>query len=111
MAKYRKKPIVVEAEQFTHPATAPRGVYVGEGGECWVVTSHGHTIPVVPGDWIVPELDGKHFYPVKDEVFRATYEKVPEQHEVYSRPECLFNYCPYPDICKAEHRCQHQVKV
>jgi hypothetical protein len=111
MPRFRRKPTETEAEQFTHPATAPRGVYVGENGECWVVTIHGHKTPVVPGDWIMPEPDGEHFYPIKDDVFRATWDPIPEQHEVYSRPECLFNYCPSEGICKAENRCQHQVKV
>jgi hypothetical protein len=26
------------------------------------------------GDWIVPEPDGEHFYPIKPDVFAATYE-------------------------------------
>lgn len=21
-------------------------------------------------------------------------------HEVYSRPECIFNYCPHPEVCQ-----------
>ena len=74
MAKYRKKPIVVDAEQFLHPATSPRGVYVGENGDAWVVTIHGVKTPVVPGDWIIMEPDGKHFYPCRPQIFAGTYE-------------------------------------
>lgn len=74
--KYRKKPVVVEANQLTHPATAPIGVHVGENGECWVVTIHGHKTPVVPGDWIIQEPDGEHYYPCKPDIFPNIYEPV-----------------------------------
>jgi hypothetical protein len=76
MPFYRKKPVVVDAEQFTHPATAPSGVYVGENGECYVVTMHLQKVYLEPGDWIIKEPDGAHYYPCKDEVFKATYDKL-----------------------------------
>jgi quercetin dioxygenase-like cupin family protein len=78
MARFSKNPIVVDAEQFTHPATSPRGVFVGEDGECWVVTVHGHKTPVVPGDWIIAESDGKHYYPCKPDVFAQIYQPIKE---------------------------------
>jgi hypothetical protein len=28
--------------------------------------------------------------------------------EVYSRPECTFNYCPNPEWCKAADACAHK---
>jgi hypothetical protein len=28
------------------------------------------------GDWIIPEPDGEHFYPVKPDIFEKTYEAV-----------------------------------
>lgn len=28
--------------------------------------------------------------------------------EVYSRPECVFHYCPYPDVCSPAGGCQHK---
>ena len=31
---------------------------------------------VTSGDWVLPEPDGVHFYPVKPEIFAATYEAV-----------------------------------
>ena len=76
MAKYRKKPVVVEAVQYNHPSTAPSGVFIGIGGEAWVVTIHGQAAKVVPGDWIISEVDGEHHYPCKPWIFEATYEKV-----------------------------------
>jgi hypothetical protein len=73
---FRKKPVVVEAEQFTHPATAPRGVRTEEDGRAYVVTIHQQKVYLEPGDWILPEPDGEHFYPVKPDIFAATYEPV-----------------------------------
>jgi hypothetical protein len=33
----------------------------------------------------------------------------PTTSDVYSRPECVFNYCPYKGTCEAEG-CQHPVR-
>lgn len=30
----------------------------------------------------------------------------PPQHSVYSRPECVFNYCPSPEWCEKDDCCQ-----
>lgn len=76
MPMFRKKPVVIEAEQFTHPATATRGVRTEEGGRAYVVTVHQQKVYLEPGDWILPEPDGEHFYPVKPDIFAATYEPV-----------------------------------
>jgi hypothetical protein len=80
MAQFRKKPIVIEAEQF-HPETEPlpfndrRACALDEEG--WYVTTiHGQRTTIVDGDWIIPEPDGEHFYPVKPEVFESTYDPV-----------------------------------
>lgn len=74
--KFRKKQVIVDAERIEHPATAPRGVFVGENGQMWVVTIHGYKTPVAVGDWIVQEPDGIHFYPIKPDVFAAFYEAI-----------------------------------
>lgn len=78
MALFRKKPVIVEAEQFLHPATSPRGVYTEEDGRAYVVTIHLQKVYLEPGDWILSEPDGEHFYPVKSEIFNSTYEAVTE---------------------------------
>lgn len=84
--KYRKKPVVVEAEQFDPKRQDQKGV-------CWQscifnlgvkvdVVPHVHTIHndqvvrLEAGDWIMPEPDGIHFYPCKDDIFKSTYEPV-----------------------------------
>lgn len=72
--KFRKRPIVVEANQFTKRGCCPLGVQTEEDGTHYVVTIHGQKTPVVEGDWIIQETDGVHYYPCKDDVFRATYQ-------------------------------------
>lgn len=80
MPKYRKRPVVIEAEQYISGAPCPRGICQCLINVAWV--PHVHTIhdsqvvAVASGDWIIPEPDGKHFYPCKDEIFRATYKPV-----------------------------------
>ena len=91
MPKFRKKPVVIEAEQFNGDAV--RGVCrlscAGFDGDD---QPHVHTIhkgqlcAVVPGDWIIPEPDGEHYYPCKPDIFEATYEPVPETVDAQPTP-------------------------
>ncbi len=76
MKKYRKKPIVVEAHQFRHPATAEYGVHTEEDGRAYVVTIHGQKAYLEPDDWVIVEPDGIHCYPCKNDIFLRTYEEV-----------------------------------
>lgn len=76
--KFRKKPVVIEANQFTgHPCDDPVGVWRRpEDDSPYVVTIHDQRVYLSPGDWIVPEPDGVHYYPVKSDIFAATYEPI-----------------------------------
>lgn len=89
--KFRKKPVVVEAEQFHLTEDGPsdsawlRSVRVFCFVECpcdgipHVHTIHNNqAVAVEDGDWILPEPDGQYFYPVKPDIFEATYEPVEE---------------------------------
>lgn len=69
MPLFQKKPAVFEANQFTHPATAPIGVRTDEDGRAYVVTAHGQKVYLEPGDWIVAEPDGRGYYPIKADIF------------------------------------------
>ena len=73
MAKYRKKPVVIEATQWfadgDHPAVVPHPTLAFHG---WVKTLEGGHI-VTEGDWIITGVKGEH-YPCKPEIFDATYE-------------------------------------
>ncbi len=82
--KYRKKPVVIEAMQWTGrnvgEATAflkGAGTFVF-GDKIEVTTIHGKRAIIRPGDWIMPEPMEGCFYPCKPDIFEATYDAVPE---------------------------------
>ena len=85
--KYRKKPIIVDAVQFTeemenHPEHWPLLGIIDEGtpetifAHPTVRTLEGD-MDVEVGDWIITGAYGEK-YPCKDFIFRQTYEKVEE---------------------------------
>jgi len=83
MAKYRKKPVVIEAEQYVEYGKLVSGMCnsvscFGSGNtEPHVHTIHDNQIVILEvGDYIIPEPDEIHFYPCKPDIFEATYEKV-----------------------------------
>jgi hypothetical protein len=83
MAKYRKKPVIIEAIQFDphqHPwpecikpwdsePVQPRDMSWG-----YIETLEGRH-HVIAGDWIITGVAGEK-YPCKDHIFKATYEPV-----------------------------------
>lgn len=83
--RFRKMPVVIEAEQFLPmPGKAlPDGVKVaqsnpGHGSDqpiYYVSTLEGNMI-ARPGDWIITGIRGEQ-YPCRHEIFMATYEEVP----------------------------------
>lgn len=85
--KYVKKPIIVDAEQFSVVSSRVQNGVCGYGGRCkqdgletmqlHIHTLHGN-LDLEDGDWIIAESDGIHFYPCKNDIFVATYEKVEE---------------------------------
>jgi hypothetical protein len=84
MAKFRKKPVVVDAEQFN-----PNAIRGSDGWPLDIATdSRSHTgysmrtlenvaqcHEVTPGDWIITGTAGER-YPCKDHIFREIYEPV-----------------------------------
>ena len=92
MPKYRKKPIVIEAEQWINsvsriPEVRPHLVadrreldwlcaHCGHPSAMhgWIETLEGGHI-VCPGDWIITGVKGE-LYPCKPDIFEATYEAV-----------------------------------
>ena len=75
MAKYRKKPVVIEATQWfahgDHPNVVPYALST-DYGYGWIDTLEGGHV-VSPGDWIITGVKGEH-YPCKHDIFLATYE-------------------------------------
>lgn len=82
MKRYRKKPIVIEAVQFTGRNCRECLRFIGSDG--WdnlelhdtdhptIYTLEG-VMTASPGDWIIKGVKGE-FYPCKPDVFAATYE-------------------------------------
>lgn len=81
MAKFRKKPVVIEAVQYQPGERLPEGVLLGctECGNPLTFVPHVHTLEgtmmVSPGDWIVTGVKGER-YPCKPDIFAATYDPV-----------------------------------
>lgn len=83
MGKFRKKPVVIDAEQWFPDGPIVKGVHWeksqtddGEWLVPYVITVHEQRAYLSAGDWIIPEpVDGR-FYPCKPDIFDATYEAV-----------------------------------
>ena len=83
MSKFRKKPIVVEAEQFwLNKKPWPDGVII----RSWFTNKQPNTycietlegkMNVTPGDWIITGVEGEK-YAIKPHIFLKTYEPVEE---------------------------------
>ncbi len=93
--KYRKKPVVVEAEQFyliygpaeEGPAVSSvDAVYSNKWWQFWKRSKTGWLIDtlegwheVTQGDWIITGVKGEK-YPCKPDIFEMTYEPVSQEH-------------------------------
>lgn len=88
--KFRKKPVVVEAIQFTDLdsymaivewyKTINTSTFSAEEAFSFrtpimLVTTLEGTMAANPGDWIIRGVKGE-FYPCKPDIFEATYEEV-----------------------------------
>lgn len=78
MAKFRKKPVVVEAVQHTDRTGRDIEDFIDRVVE-W--DGQGYLIPTLEGpmraklgDWIIKGVKGE-FYPCKPDIFEATYEE------------------------------------
>jgi len=80
MAKFKKKPVVIEATQWfkdgDHQAVIP-GMLSGMP-VFWVETLEG-PMYVSPGDWIITGVKGEQ-YPCKPDIFEMTYEPAGESN-------------------------------
>ena len=81
MEKYRKKPVVIEAVQWTGENIKEVLDFMN-----WRNAAHDDEIGLMihtlegnhyasPGDWIIKGVQGE-FYPCKPDIFEKTYEKV-----------------------------------
>lgn len=80
MSRYRKKPVVIEAVQWTGANEADVRALGGDphyelaDGRMLIRTLEG-TMEAAVGDWIVRGVKNE-LYPVKPDIFLATYEVV-----------------------------------
>jgi hypothetical protein len=81
MAKYRKKPVVIEAVQFrrgeqdgafAEDVIAGRVRYTQD--DTMLIKTLEGMMEARPGDWIIRGIKGE-LYPCKPDIFAATYEK------------------------------------
>lgn len=89
--KFRKKPVVVDAVEFTGMGDMPEvELSMIDSDNEWICKEcgfsskdHGNVKTLegyhiaCPGDWIITGVKGEH-YPCKPDIFDATYERVEE---------------------------------
>ena len=76
MAKYRKKPVVIEAEQFwPNRKPWPTGVKLHLASNKFLIETLEGNMEVSPGDWVITGVKGEK-YPCKPDIFDMTYERV-----------------------------------
>jgi hypothetical protein len=104
--QYRKKPIVIEAMQFTGDnikdiaAWCSAVQYDRHGPEFGVLTLEGYK-PLPIGYWVIKGVKGE-FYPCEPEIFAATYEEV-------VLPDGFPPSSPMPDYCLNKQACTNAV--
>lgn len=90
MPKFRKKPVVIEAEQFTgeipsilydgndEVSDIRLGVEAGSDQYTYLaINTLEGVMKATHGDWIIKGVNGE-FYPCKPYIFEKTYEAVDE---------------------------------
>lgn len=86
MAKYRKRPVVIDAWQWHGEPVLGYDTTIREGGTLTDADGvHPYLVVQTPegamfarvGDWIIRGIAGE-YYPCKPDIFAATYEPVEE---------------------------------
>jgi len=79
--KFRKKPVEIEAVQFTGNVwailmfTGGDNAEANEGGTGITIHTIEGDMRVSLNDWVIKGVQGE-FYPCKPDIFEATYDKV-----------------------------------
>lgn len=83
--KYRKKPVVIEAIQLDSKLNNISKCYEFCKGQAYIlpfglkiITPEG-LMMASDGDYIIKGVKGE-FYPVKEDIFKMTYEKVQDEN-------------------------------
>lgn len=81
MPKFRKKPVAIEAVQWTGDNKDAIDAFVGHeldqsmGSKSLIIETLEGDHRAAPGDFIIKGVQGE-FYPCKPDIFAATYEAV-----------------------------------
>jgi outer membrane protease len=78
MAKFRKKPVVIEATQWFKDGDHP-AVYESGLSGCYHIETLEGEVRVRPGDWIITGVKDEH-YPCKPDIFEMTYAPAGESN-------------------------------
>ena len=117
MAKFRKKPVVIEAVHYDGTEEGYAAVCSFAPGVHFDPCDHGRfSVPAFggdftayPGEWIVRGTDGG-LYPLKSDTFEAMYDPVEEEVEMTNDcNNCFYraSMCTLPDGIKTESICFH----
>ncbi len=82
MAKYRKKPVVIEARELTRESLIEIALWSNAKGQVhnddiisFIIPTFEGQVHAELGDWIIKGVNGD-FYSCKPHIFAATYEPV-----------------------------------
>lgn len=85
MSKYRKKPVVIDAMQFTQETKdeifyqfvtcRKYPAHDADGNPTLRIETLEGVMTATLGDWVIKGIKGE-FYACKDDIFQATYEAV-----------------------------------
>lgn len=80
MPKFVKKPVVIDAMQWTGDNYSDIAEFVNDGslnriGELIYIVTLEWTMIAHPGDWIIRGIHGE-YYPCKNDIFIATYDSI-----------------------------------
>lgn len=86
MAKFVKKPIVIEAVQNKDNPEEVAAFFGDPGSRfgykagVWSILTLEGVMDANPGDWIIKGVKGE-FYPCKPDIFEMTYDPLPQPSE------------------------------
>jgi len=107
--KFRKKPVVIEAIQFTSTSFNECCKFIGEDNLNDGTLEEEEYIGIITpegdhnarhGDWIIKGIKGE-FYPCKPDIFEQTYEEVTneKQEEKKEHPKAWKYKCGHESTC------------
>jgi len=102
MARFRKKPVVIEAVQYEGNGKVGIGqvtewlwralkdgtCHCTNGTDPFIINTLEGEMTVSPGDWIIQGVQGE-LYPCKPDIFEETYDAVVEQPSAVCEPHLI----------------------